>query len=729
MTERLARHAALHPKRMIVLWSVLVVVSVGAIAVLLPSAITTEATVTNDPESERGYEAIFRHMPPSGDDVNEVVLVRAPGRDVTNDRQVQLEIQRLAAALVATGRTSLVRDYVDEQDPSLLSPDRDAAVITIAMGPDAEDGIKDVIDVVHQADRGPLEVTITGEFTADDDFLTLSSKDLKEGELFFGLPAALVVLLFVFGAVVTSVIPIVLAIVAIIVALALVAVVGQVWEVSFFVVNMLTGMGLALGVDYSLFIVSRFREEKARDTETVEAVARTGRTANRAVLFSGTAFVIALTGMLLVPDTILRSLAAGAILVGLMAVAAATTLLPAILSLLGDRVDALRLPFLHRGSGEGRFWGAVVERVQRRPLAYLLATTAFLVLLALPALELRTGSAGVRTLPDGYTAKDGFNALERELGVGTVDSAQVVVEGDVATPRVRRGVEMLRGELARDGAFRDPEVETSPDGRLAVVEALVAGDSRDERSVQAIGRLRSELVPRSLGDAGVAVYVTGETAEIVDYRELMKRWLPIVFTFVLGFSFILLTVAFRSIVVPAKAIVLNLLSVGAAYGLIVLVFQEGVGNELFGFPQVDAIEAWLPLFLFSVLFGLSMDYHVFLLSRIRERYTQTGDSSEAVAFGVRTTARLITGAALIIIVVFVGFATGELVMFQQMGFGVAVALLLDATVIRSVLVPAAMELLGERNWYLPSWLGWLPHLEVEAAERAPAATRSAPDGV
>ena len=225
-------------------------------------------------------------------------------------------------------------------------------------------------------------------------------------------------------------------------------------------------------------------------------------------------------------------------------------------------------------------------------------------------------------------------------------------------------------------------------------------------------------MPGALGAAGVDVYVTGETAEIVDYREMMESWLPIVFAFVLGFSFILLTVAFRSIVVAIKAILLNLLSVGAAYGLIVLVFQKGVGNELFGFPQVDAIEAWLPLFLFSVLFGLSMDYHVFLLSRIRERYTQTGDSSEAVSFGVRTTSRLITGAALIIIVVFAGFATGELVMFQQMGFGVAIALLLDATVIRSVLVPAAMELLGERNWYLPRWLEWLPHYEVEATNPA-----------
>ena len=714
MTERLARYGALHPKRVLAVWGAIFLLSIAAIAVFLPSALTTDADITSDPESTLGYEAMFERLPPDEDFVNEVVLFRAPGRDITTDGEVRGEIEKLAAALQATGRTHTVQTFYDEEDPSLVSPDRDAALILIGMGNDAESGITDVIDVVESADRGPYEVAITGEFTADDDFLELSNKDLKEGELFFGLPAALVVLLFVFGALVASFVPILLAIVAIVFALALVAVVGQAWEVSFFVVNMLTGMGLALGVDYALFIVSRFREERARGVEKVEAITATGRTASRAVLFSGTAFVIALTGMLLVPDTILRSLAAGAVLVGLTAVLAATTLLPAVLSLLGDRVDAGRLPFGGRGTGEGSFWGRVVARVQRAPVFSLVAATTLLVLLALPALELRTGSAGVRTIPDGYTSKDGFNALEREFGVGTVDSAEIVVVGDVDAPPVRTGVAELRRALASDRAFRSPEVTVGPNRDIAVVEALVAGDSRDERWVQAIERLRSEVVPAALGDAVAVVYVTGETAEIVDYRELMETWLPIVFVFVLGLSFILLTVAFRSIVVPAKAIVLNLLSVGAAYGLIVLVFQKGVGNELFGFPQVDAIEAWLPLFLFSVLFGLSMDYHVFLLSRIRERYTQTGDSSEAVAFGVRTTARLITGAALIIIVVFTGFATGELVMFQQMGFGVAIALLLDATVIRSVLVPAAMEILGDRNWYFPRWLAWVPHLEVEA---------------
>ena len=723
VTERLARHAALHPKRMLAIWGGIFVLSVVAIALLLPSSITTDAAVTNNPESDQGYDAIFRHLPPSEDFVNEVVLARAPGKDVTSDRAARLEIERLAAALEATGRTMHVFSYYDDETSGLLSPDKDAVAIAIGMGPDGEDGIKDVIDVVRQADAGPLEVTITGEFTADEDFLSLSNKDLKEGELFFGLPAALIVLLLVFGAVVASLIPILLAIVAIVFALALVAVVGQAWEVSFFVVNMLTGMGLALGVDYALFIVSRFREERSRGVEKIEAIAATGRSASRAVLFSGTAFVIALTGMLLVPDTILRSLAAGAILVGLTAVAAAVTLLPAILSLLGDRVDALRLPFVGRGAGEGRFWGAVVTRVQRRPLASLVVSVTLLIVLALPALDLRTGSAGVRTIPDGYASKDGFEALEREFGVGTVDSVQVAVEGELDAS-TRDGVERLAALIEADPGFRNPEVTEAPDGRLALVEAQVRGDSRDESAVRAVERVRAELVPRALPGETVDVYVTGETAEILDYRELMEGWLPIVFLFVLGFSFVLLTVAFRSIVVSAKAILLNLLSVGAAYGLIVLVFQKGVGNELLGFPQVDAIEAWLPLFLFSVLFGLSMDYHVFLLSRVRERYTQTGDSSEAVAFGVRTTARLITGAALIIIVVFTGFATGDLVMFQQMGFGVAVALLLDATVIRSVLVPAAMELLGHWNWYLPRWLRMAPARRDRVAGRAPRAARA-----
>ncbi|MBA3347128.1 MAG: MMPL family transporter [Actinobacteria bacterium] len=720
MTERLARVSARNPKRTLVLWAVAFVVAVAAIALLLPSAITTDADVTSNPESDQAYALMFEGMPlrPPGPNeesiaVNEAVVARAPGGSV-DDPAVRKEVERLAAALEATGATEAVRTVWSTRDRSYVSADGDATVITIAIGPDGEDRIDDLIAVVEEADAGPLEVSITGETTADHDFLEISNKDLKEGELFFGLPAALVVLLLVFGAVVASLVPILLAVVAITLALALVAIVGQVWEVSFFVVNMLTGMGLALGVDYALFVVSRFREERANGIEKLDAIAATGRTASRAVLFSGSAFVISLTGMLLVPDTILRSLAAGAILVGITAVAAATTLLPALLSLLGDRVDAWRLPLVGRrgAAQEGRFWGWIVARVQRAPVVSLVLATALLVGLALPALDLRTGSAGIRTLPDEYASKRGFDALEAEFGAGTVDSVMVVVDGDPEDAAVRAGVEQLAASVEADPAFGEAEVRVPPGGRISIVEALVMGDSRDESAVQAVERLRADVVPEALAGADARGLVTGETAEIVDYRELMEHWLPIVFLFVLALSFVLLTVAFRSLVVPAKAIVLNLLSVGAAYGLLVLVFQKGIGNELLGLPQVESIEAWLPLFLFSVLFALSMDYHVFLLSRIRERYSLTGDSSDAVGYGVRSTARLITGAALIIIVVFAGFATGDLVMFQQMGFGVAASLLIDATIIRSVLVPAAMELLGDRNWYLPRWLEWLPKISV-----------------
>jgi putative drug exporter of the RND superfamily len=427
------------------------------------------------------------------------------------------------------------------------------------------------------------------------------------------------------------------------------------------------------------------------------------------VLFSGFAFVIAMFGLLIIPNTIFRSLATGAILVGITSVVAALTLLPAVLSLLGDRVNSLRIPIIGRGAArgtaaEGRFWGGIVRTVMGRPVVSLVLSAALLLLLALPVLDYTTGEAGIRTLPDRFPSKQGFNAFQQEFGVGTTDTVQVVIDGRVRRPEVQS----LALRMRRNPALRNVDMNYYGNG-FAMIEAVPAGDSRDERALDSVRQLRREEIP------GARVLVTGETAESLDYRELTNQWLPILIAFVLTLSFILLTIAFRSIVVAAKAIVLNLLSVGAAYGVLVLVFEKGIGNELFGFQQVDFIEAWVPLFLFAVLFGLSMDYHVFLLSRIRERYLQTGDNDAAVAHGIGSTARLITGAALIIIAVFSGFAVGDLVMFQQMGFGVAVSLLIDATIIRCVLLPAAMKLLGDWNWYLPRWLGWLPDFHVEGA--------------
>jgi uncharacterized membrane protein YdfJ with MMPL/SSD domain len=386
-------------------------------------------------------------------------------------------------------------------------------------------------------------------------------------------------------------------------------------------------------------------------------------------------------------------------------------------------VNALRIPFFGRAAEqagrEGRFWGAIVDRVMRRPLASLLLATGLLLTLATPVLALDTGTSGAATLPDRFESKQGYLLLREEFPRESTEPVEIAVAGDVREPAVQGALARLEQELARRPIFGAPAVEANESGTVARVTVPIADNPDGERAIEAVRELRGDVVPRAFAGVGAEVYVGGDTAEELDYHDTVNFWLPLVLVFVLGLSFLLLTLAFRSIVVPATAIAMNLLSVGAAYGLLVLVFQEGIGNELLGLREAETIDAWVPLFLFAVLFGLSMDYQVFLLSRIRERYTQTGDTDAAIAFGIGSTARLITGAALIIIAVFWGFAMGDTIAFQQMGFGVAVALLIDATIVRSVLVPAAMKLLGERNWYLPAWLTWLPDVHVEGVEPPP----------
>ena len=717
-TRGLTAASARHPWRTIAAWLVAVVLAFGAIVTMLE--FTSEAAITAKPESEQAYDLLSERVPPGPpeEEVSEVIVVRSSTGLTVDDSRFRRKMTELAAEIESPDRV-VTQTFYETQDRMLVSPDRRAALITVALLRDAESDVKDVVEPVKRANEDDFEASITGQWTYDNDLVELSQHDLEKGELQFGLPAALLILLIVFGAVVAGLVPMVLALISIVVALGLVAIVSHFFDLSIFTLNMLSGMGLALGVDYALFVVSRFREERARGLEKNDAIEAAGATASRAVLFSGFAFAVSMCGLLLVPDTIFRSLATGAILVGVVSVVGALTLLPALLSLLGDRINALRLPFIGRsaesGSGaEGRFWSAIVRAVMRRPVLTLVASAALLLALSVPVLDLKMGFVGVRALPDRFESKQGFVALEESFGAGTTDSAEIVIGGDVSSPPVQAAIRRLEGLLRSDDAFLAPRTTPYPGQELASTEALLRGDSRDESAYDAVRRIRNEYVPESFrGVDGARVLVTGETAEGIDYFDLMKQWMPIVFAFVLGLSFILLMIAFRSIVVPIKAILLNLLSVGAAYGLLVLVFQKGIGNELLGFQQVDGIEAWVPLFLFAVLFGLSMDYHVFLLSRIREVYTRTGDNTESVAHGVASTARMITGAALIIIAVFCGFAVGDTLAFQQMGFGVAVSLLIDATIIRSVLLPASMKLLGDRNWYLPKWLEWLPDLEVE----------------
>jgi putative drug exporter of the RND superfamily len=716
MTERIARASAAHPWRTLLAWGVVLVASVAAIALVL-NELSTEGEPTNNPQSEQADKRSLAGFPPSANRVvSDVVVVRSETASV-DDQRFERFVQELADRERGTGAVASVQSYYDTQDRLLVSRDRHATLVLLSI-PDVDDA-EAVIDEVNRADTDPnFSAAITGNQTRDHDFNHLSETDLREGELQFGLPAALIVLLLVFGAVVAGFVPLLMAIFSIVVAFGLVALTTQVFELSVFTINMLTGMGLALGIDYSLFVISRYREERSNGREPLDSIAASGATASRAVLFSGSAFVVAMFGLLLVPNTIMRSLAAGAILVGITSVAAALTLLPALLGLLRDRVDALRLPIVgrkstERSNPEGRFWRAVINRVLRRPALSLALSVALLLAAAVPVLGINVGTEGVSTFPDGLASKRGYLALERDFPAQTADPIHVVV-ANASDDDVAQSVARLRGRLAADPRFGAGEIRRGENG-IADLVVPVRGDPGGDAAVSAVRDLRDTLAPGAFARTRADPLVGGTTSENIDYFDTVTDPAPLVFAFVLGLTFVLLTVAFRSVSVALTATILNLLSVGAAYGLLVLVFQHGVGADLLGFQQVDTIEAWVPLFLFSVLFGLSMDYQVFLLSRVRERYDATGDTRDAVGWGVASTARIITGAALIIVAVFAGFARGDLVMFQQMGFGVAVALLLDATIIRSVVLPSLMAMLGDRSWYLPRWLEWIPHFEVEGA--------------
>jgi putative drug exporter of the RND superfamily len=763
--ETIARASSRHPGRTLGLWAVVLVAGMASAATLLGPALTTDFDFTNAPEAKRAAQ-ILEERRLEEDIVTETVVIDAPEAGAVDDQPFVDRVNDTLAAFAALGPDvvqTVPQSFPMSQDVAgdpaqaglgpIPSQDGDAVLFTVVLAGDTDEATENFaeIEAVRDDMSGDgADVYMLGQVSSSEDFKVVSEEDLRFGES-IGVLAAIIVLIVVFGALVAGLTPIVMGIFAIVVTLGVVGLFGLLWDFSFFTPNLISMMGLAVGIDYSLFIVSRYREERGRGRDKLEAIAMSGATANRAVFFSGLTVVLALAGMLLVPTTIFRSLAGGAIIVVIVSVAASMTLLPAILSLLGDGINKGRIFGRNRNVEHGRpggFWDRATRAVMARPVVWLVAAAGLMIALSMPywlqghpeddGRGIKTGLAGIGTLPDETRSKQAFNLiLEKFPELGSQATAEIVVVGNaVGTPGDEPGAP---GELAPEydaavdelaaATDGDPTLGTpaparvNDDGSVAVVSIPLAGaatDAQSEAAVLAIDQLRTTYVPQAFeGTTADDVLVGGESAFVKDFFDISDAYTPIIILVVLALSFVLLTVVFRSLVVPAKAIVMNLLSVGAAYGLIVLVFQKGgpaIGRsiaDLFGFAQVDAIEAWLPLFLFSILFGLSMDYHVFLLTRIREEYDRTKDNAEAVAFGLRTTGGIITGAAIIMVAVFGGFAAGRLTSLEQMGFGLAVAVFLDATVVRSILVPATMRLLGDRNWYLPSWLAWLPNLDVE----------------
>lgn len=720
--EAMARRCARHPWRTVGIWLIVVLLSLVSSAILLSDGLTSEVGFRNNPESKRA-DTLLEERLTGEKKAQEIVIVRSASRTVDAPAFREL-VNDLHGRITALGPEviEVALNYYQTGSEGMVSADRRTTIIPLTMAgttDDAMDHIEQVKNIVKSFDsQGDFQVIITGDASVGDDWMTAAEKDLQIAEL-SGIPIALVILVFVFGALVAAFVPLIIATIAIVIAVGAVALIGQVSELAIFVTNMIVTMGLALGIDYSLFIISRYREERRHGREKTDAVAIASATAGRAVFFSGLTVVLALFGMLIVPSTIFASLAVGAILVVLAAILATLTLLPALLCLLGDRVNNLRIPFFQRGRGsqpqgnERGFWDTLARTVMRRPVLSLVLAVGLLVAAIVPISAFHLGASGVSSLPDNMDSKKGFRILEEDFSFGLLTPARIVIDGDIDSPSVQEGIARLTSTLQADPSFYgQPTLQVNPAGDLAELSAPVLGDPTDEEAIDAVKRLRRSYIPEAFRGVEATVLVTGATGGNIDYINMTSDYLPIVFVFVLGLSFVLLTIVFRSIVVPVKAILMNLLSVGAAYGLVVLVFQRGIGADLLGFQEIDKFEAWVPIFLFSVLFGLSMDYHVFLLTRVRERFDETGDNTESVACGLRLTGSIITGAALIMVAVFSGFAAGDLVMFQQMGFGMAVAVLLDATIVRSVVVPAAMRLLGARNWYLPKALRWLPEVRL-----------------
>ena len=729
MTDMLARVSARRPWLTVGVWLVLLLVA-GALNVnLLDSATTTELRLSPGFESEDTRRLLEERFPDT-QQPREVILVQSDALTI-DDPAFRAKVNEVFAAVAGLGSEVVGRGfhYFLLPDPRLVSADRQTTLILLEMAgtlEEAETNIEHVFEAIDgvSADDG-FRVLIVGSASSSYETNEFATHDLEQGER-FGVPVALLILLVLFGAVVAALVPIGLAIVGIGIALGLAALIGQVYELVFFVTLMITMIGLAVGIDYSLLMISRFRDELGRGLPVAEAVERTGATAGRTVLFSGVTVVIALLGLFIVPMGFFRSLGLGAVLVVIVELAATLTLLPAVLMLLGPNVNRLSIPFAgKRGAGRsgpeddagGGFWDITTRLVTRFPVIGLLAVGVPMVAVTLFYFQIETGLNGVDKLPEGARTREAFLALEADpaFSFGVANPVEIAIDGNPQDPQVQAAVAGLTASLAPLSPA-PPVVQVNPAGDLALMQVVLPGEPSSPGTVAALDTIRDELVPAAFDGVPASASVGGISSVASDVFAITDRYTPIVFAFVLGFSFIVLMLVFRSIVIPVKAVFMNLLSVGASYGILVLVFQKNVARELLGFQQAEVIDVWIPLFLFAVLFGLSMDYHVFLLSRVRERYDQTGNNAEAVASGLRETTGIITGAALIMVAVFGAFASGETIVNQQVGFGLAVAILLDATLVRSVLVPASMELLGSRNWYLPSWLGWLPDVRVEPVE-------------
>jgi uncharacterized membrane protein YdfJ with MMPL/SSD domain len=644
----------------------------------------------------------------------EVVLIQSTTATV-GDAAFKATVADVLGALARVQGVEHVHSPYARGNEGQIAESRRAALVPFELDGDTTepyDGVEKALAAVAAVQRGHRDFRIeeTGGPSIDRALDDTVEKDFRRAEL-SSVPLTLGILIVAVGALLAAFLPVLLALTAVAAATGALAFASQLLPVDEAAGSVMLLIGLAVGVDYSLFYLKREREERALGNGREAALEAAAATSGRSVLISGLTVIVAMAGMFLAGNPTFVGIGLGTIIVVATAILGSLTVLPAILSRLGDRIEAGRIPGFGRSrSGrESRLWAALLDRVLRRPVIAAVVAGSLLLALALPALRLHTADPGSGDLPQGLAAVQTLNRIDAAFPGAPEAAAVVVTASDVTTPSVKAAIQRLKGEVHTSGVGHEPiETDINPAKTVAIVSIPLAGkgvgDPTSERSLLELRRITSE----TLDEPGVDAVVGGGIAGSYDFNSALRSHMPIVFAFVLGLAFLLLLFTFRSLVIALTAVMLNLLSVAAAYGLLVIVFQHGVGESLLGFHATGAIVSWLPLFLFVVLFGLSMDYHVFILSRIREAHERGLDTDEAIAHGIKSTAGVVTAAATVMVFVFAIFATLSQLSLKQLGVGLAAAVLIDATLIRGVLLPATMKLLGSWNWYLPRWLGWLP---------------------
>ena len=725
---RAGRWSAQHRKKAILSWLAFVIA-----AVAIGGSLGTKTFVWQDNgpgEAGRADKAIYHGFPKHA---SESVLIqsRAGGQTgAPHGSGRAAEMPAFASAVKdVEARLGKVRYVSNVQSPyasgnnGRISRDGRSVLVGFDLAGDYEsskDRVHAPLAAVAAAQKAHpnLRIEEFGDASSAKQLDKLYEDDFKKSEQ-LSLPVTLAILIIAFGALVAAGVPVLLGMSAVAATIGLIGIVSQLIPVDQSISSVVLLIGLAVGVDYSLFYVRREREERAAGRDSEAALQAAAATSGRAILISGFTVIVAMAGMFFTGSRTFSSFAVGTIMVVGVAMIGSISVLPAILSKLGDRVEKGRVPLLHRvrSRNEGALWGAILDRVLRRPALSAGIALALLVTMSIPAFGLKMGVPGSDSLPRSLSVMQTYDRIQEAFPGGPLPAIVAVQADDVRTPEMKAAIGELTRRAIATGDVRQPvQVDVSPNHTLARVSLPLAGDGTNDRSQEALAALRGDLLPSTVGKVDGATYaVSGTTAMNKDFNDQMSSHVPIVMAFVLSAAFLLLLVTFRSIVIPIKAIVLNLLSVGASYGVLVYLFQDGHGEKLLGFTSTGTITSWLPLFLFVILFGLSMDYHVFILSRVREAFDRGMKTEDAVAHGIKQTAGVVTSAAIVMVFVFGIFATLTAVEFKQMGVGLAVAVLIDATIVRAVLLPATMKLLGDWNWFLPRRLQWLPQVAHEAS--------------